>query len=130
MQQEKVMSAEKIRDKGQTLDTPTGKILGIVDSKANLEDLARAMESAGYEKVKFLSGEEGADLLERSEGFFFSDMEERVLTRHIEELKAGHHIISIAVSSDQLDEAQTIATRNGARGLIHFGSLMTTQLTK
>jgi len=124
------MSAEKIHDKGQTLDTPTGKILGIVDSQADLESLSRALESAGFTNMKVLSGEEGADLLERSEGFFFSDMEERVLTRHIEELKAGHHIVAIDVSSDQLDEAQTIATRNGARGLIHYGSLMTTQLTR
>lgn len=124
------MSAEKIHDEGQTLRTPTGKILGIVDSQANLEGLTQALESAGFKEIKVLSGEEGADLLERSEGFFFSDMEERVLTRHIEELKAGHHIVAIDVSSDQLDEAQTIATRNGARGLIHYGSLMTTQLTR
>lgn len=124
------MSAEKIHDEGQTLRTPTGKILGIVDSQASLEGLTQALESAGFKEIKVLSGEEGADLLERSEGFFFSDMEERVLTRHIEELKAGHHIVAIDVTSDQLDEAQTIATRNGARGLIHYGSLMTTQLTR
>lgn len=124
------MSAEQIRDKGQTLRQPMGKILGIVDSQAELDGLSRAMESAGFARIKFLSGEEGANLLERSEGFFFSDMEERVLARHIEELKAGNHIIAIDVSSDELEEATAVATANGARGLIHFGTATTTWLTK
>jgi hypothetical protein len=124
------MNVEKIRDEGQTLSYPTGKVLGIVDSRAVLDGLARAMGSAGFAKIKVLSGEEGVNLLERSEGFFFSDMEERVLARHIEELKAGHLIIAIETPSDRLDEAVTIASQNGARRLVHFGWATVTWLTQ
>jgi hypothetical protein len=130
MQQENSMSAEKIHDKGQQLDYPTGRVLGIVDSQAVLDGLARAMENAGFTKIKVLSGEEGVNLLERSEGFFFSDMEDRVLARHIEEMQAGHLIISIEVSSDRVDEAVAVASQNGARRLVHFGWATVTVLTK
>jgi hypothetical protein len=123
------MNVEKIRDQGQTLSYPTGKVLGIVDSRAALDGLARAMGDAGFTKIKVLSGEEGVSLLERSEGFFFSDMEERVLARHIEELKAGHLIVSIETPSDRLDEAVTLASQHGARRLVHFGWATVTWLT-
>jgi hypothetical protein len=51
-------------------------------------------------------------------------LEERVLNRHIEELKAGHIIVGIEAPSDRVDEAVSIATQHGARRLVHFG-LMT-----
>lgn len=48
-------------------------------------------------------------------------MEERVLTRHIEELKAGHIIVAIQAPADHVDEAVDVASQNGARRLVHFG---------
>lgn len=124
------MSIEKIRDQGQTLSYPTGKVLGIVDSRAALDALSQAMASAGFDKIKVLSGDEGVNLLERSERFFFSDMEDRVLARHIDELKAGHFIVAIETPSDRLDEAVTLASQNGARRLVHFGWATVTWLTQ
>jgi hypothetical protein len=61
--------------------------------------------------------------------FFFSDMEDRVLARHIEELKAGHMIVAIEVPSERVEEATQIASENGARRLVYFGR-MTVRLTK
>ena len=69
-------------------------------------------------------------LLERVDGFFFSDMEDRVLARHIEELNAGHKIVAIEVPSERVDEATRIASENGARRLVYFGPLTVTWLTK
>jgi hypothetical protein len=51
-------------------------------------------------------------------------MEERVLQRHIQELKEGHFIIAVDTASDRVDEAVRVATQHGARRLVHFG-LMT-----
>jgi hypothetical protein len=124
------MAIEKIRDVGQALRYPRGKVLGIVDSQDVLDRLGRELESAGFTKIKVLSGEEGATILERSEGFFFSDMEERVLARHIEELKAGRFIIAIDTPSNRIDEAVALASQNGARRLVHFGWATVTWLTK
>jgi hypothetical protein len=124
------MSVTPIHDEGQTLKAPTGKLLGIVDSPDELEGLAKALQAGGFESVETLSGEDGISLLERVHTFFFSDMEDRVLSRHIEEVKAGHIVAAIKVSADQVEEATRIASENGARRLVHFGALTVTWLTK
>jgi hypothetical protein len=80
--------------------------------------------------METISGEEGVRLLERVHTFFFSDMEERVLKRHIDELKAGHIVVAIKAPSDRVNEATEIASQNGARRLVHFGALTVTWLTK
>ena len=124
------MAPVPIRDEGQTLGTPTGKLLGIVETRANLEALASSLKAAGFAKTEFLVGEEGVALLERVGQFFFSDMEDRVVARHIEELKAGHKIVAIEVPSDRVDEATRIASEQGARRLVYFGRMTVTWLTK
>jgi hypothetical protein len=123
-------NVERIRDQGQTLSVPTGKVLGIVNTRPELEAVAEALKVAGFKNVTTISGEEGVQLLERVGTFFFSDLEERVLNRHIDELKAGRFIIGIETPTDRVDEAVAIATQNGARRLVHFGLLAVTWLTK
>ena len=117
-------------DEGQKLRYPTGKILGVVDKPADVDGLARALESAGFRHIEEIAGTEGVQLLERINGFFFSDAEEQVLARHIEELKAGHLIIAIEVPWDRVAEAVSVASQNGARQLMHFGWATLTWLTK
>lgn len=124
------MNVERIRDEGQQLRPPTGKVLGIVETRAAFEKLVPALKAAGFDKIESLFGEEGVSLLERVGGFFFSDMEERVLARHIDELKAGHMVILISTPPDRVDELTEIASQNGARRLVHFGVMTVTWLTK
>lgn len=124
------MSVTKVRDEGQTLRYPTGKLLGIVDSRADLDRLVPALRDGGFDKIEVLVGDEGVGLLERIGTFFFSDMEERVINRHIEELKAGHLIVAIKAPHDHVEEAVRIASQNGARRLVHFGPLTVTWHTK
>ena len=124
------MSFTRIRDEGQTLNVPTGKVIGIVDTREEFDVLIRALKSAGFDKVEALCGEEGVSLLERVDTFFFSDMEDRVLKRHIEELQAGHIIVTIQTSADRVDEAVSVASQNGARRLVNFGQRTITWHTK
>lgn len=124
------MSVERIRDQGQTLRSPTGKVLGIVDSRDDCEKVAEALAAAGVPKVQVLVGDEGIHLLERVNQFFFSDMEERVLRRHLEELRAGHAVIAIETSSEQVNDVVRVASANGARRLVHFGILTVSWLTE
>lgn len=72
----------------------------------------------------------GVNLLERINTFFFSDMEDRVLKRHIEELKAGHVIMVFEAPTDRVDEAARIADQHGVRRLVHFGLTTVTWHTK
>jgi hypothetical protein len=124
------MAITKIHDEGQSLRPPTGKLLGIVETRANLEALAASFKAAGFTKLEYLVGEEGVALLERVDRFFFSDMEDRVLARHIEELKAGHMIVAVEVPSERVEEATQIASEQGARRLVYFGQLTVRWLTK
>jgi hypothetical protein len=109
---------------------PTGKLVGIIDTRADFDKVVRAVQIIGPISIEALCGEEGVNLLERVNTFFFSDMEDRVLQRHIEELKAGHIVALIKVPDDQIDEIAKIATQNGARRLVYFGFMTVTWLTK
>ena len=120
------MAVEKIQDEGQTLSTPTGKMLGIVDTRADYEQLVPVLTAAGFNKLELLLGEDGIHLLERVHTFFFSDMEDRVIKRHLEELKKGHAVIAIETPSNRATELAKIASEHGARDLVHFGMLAVT----
>src|SRR6188768_4499486 len=109
------MSDTRIRDAGQTLRYPAGKLLGIVDTRADFDRLVPALRDGGFDKIESLVGAEGVGLLERVGTFFFSDMEERVINRHIDELKAGHVIVAIAAPAGRVEEAVRLASQNGAR---------------
>ena len=118
------MAMTKVHDEGQTLGPPRGKMLGIVETRPNVEALAASFKAAGFTKTEYLIGEEGVALLERVDGFFFSDMEDRVLAQHIEELKAGHIIVAIEVPANRVDEATRIAS--AATRLVYFGPMTVT----
>jgi hypothetical protein len=122
------MSVEPIRDQGQTLSYPRGKVLGIVDTQAELDNVVASLKKAGFAGIKALHGEDGVQLLERVNGFFFSDLEERVLQRHIEELRDGHFILAVDAPSDRAMEAANVASEHGARRLVHFELLTVTWL--
>jgi hypothetical protein len=101
-----------------------------VDTREEFDAMIGALNTAGFDKVEALLGDEGVSLLERVDNFFFSDMEDRVLARHIEELKAEHIIVSIRAPADRVDEAAKVASQHGARRLVHFGQWQITWLTK
>ena len=122
------MSVEPISDQGQKLSYPSGKVLGIVDTQAQFDDVVAALKRAGFNGITALHGEDGVQLLERVNGFFFSDPEERVLQRHIQELKEGHFIIAVKTPSSRTEEAANVAAEHGARRLVHFGLLTVTLL--
>jgi hypothetical protein len=124
------MNVKVIHDEGQTLPSPSGKVLGVIETRAAFDDVAKHLMDAGFKQVEVLHGDDGVALLDRVQGFFFSDMEERVLSRFIDELKADHAIIAIKVPSDRVNEAAGIAAAHGARLLIHFSFAAVTVLTK
>lgn len=124
------MTVETIHDKGQTLPAPHGKVLGVVDTQTQFDQVVADLQKAGFEKITAIRGDEGVQLLERVEGFSLGDEEEPVLHRHIDELKAGHIIIAIQTPGSRADEAATVAAKHGARFLVHFGFGAVTWLKK
>jgi hypothetical protein len=122
------MSVEPMSDQGQTLRYPRGKVLGIVETQAELDNVIAALKSTGFGGITALHGEDGVQLLERVNNFFFSDLEDRVLARHIQELKEGHFIIAVETPASRAEEASNVASEYGARRLVHFGLLTVTWL--
>lgn len=122
------MSVEKLHDAGQTLSPPLGKVLGVVNTRDQLRDVVEGLKEAGFTAIKVLEGDEGATLLERSQGVFWGDAEGPVLQRMIEELKAGHFAFSIQTPSADSSRVAEIASALGARFLVHFGLASVTWL--
>jgi len=42
------MGFERVSDEGQTLGVPTGKMLGIVNTRAEFDDVVQALRGAGF----------------------------------------------------------------------------------
>lgn len=117
------MSVKPMSDQGQTLDYPSGKVVGVVDTQAQLDEVVAALKKAGFDNIRALQGADGLQLLERIDTFFFNQYEERVLQRHIQELQQGHFLFSVQTSSSRAQEAANVASEHGARFLVHFGFL-------
>jgi hypothetical protein len=124
------MAVKMIADEGQTLTPPRGKVLGVVDTQQQMDEVVLALKKAGFDKVTAVHEEDGLNLLEQVDGFFFSDGNERILNRHIAELQAGHLIFAVQTPSRQAEEAAQVAAENGARFLVHIGFATTTWLVK
>ena len=124
------MAVKMIADEGQTLPPPHGKVLGVVDTQQQFDEVVSALKKAGFDKVTAVHGQDGVNLLERVDGFFFSDGNERILHRHIAELQAGHLVFAIQTPSNRTEEAAQLAAAHGARFLVHFGFAATTWLVK
>jgi len=117
------MSVEPMSDQGQTLGYPQGKVVGVVDTQGQFDEVVAALKKAGFDGIQALHGADGLQLLDRVNTFFFNDYEERALQRHIQELEQGHFIFSVPTSSSRAQEAANVASGHGARVLVHFGYL-------
>ena len=124
------MNVEPMRDEGQRLPPPNGRVIGAVDTKAQLDESVSALRTAGFEKIEVLNGPDGIELMKRLRGvFFLGDEEVSVIERNITELERGHYIIAIHASSKGVKQAAEIAASHGVRSLTHFGMLVNTRLT-
>ena len=124
------MTVEPIKDEGQTLQPPHGKVLGVVDSQGEFDTVVDALRKAGFDKVTAVHGDDGVNLLERFEGFFWGDAEAPVLRRHIEELQKGNFVFAVQTPSSDALKVSDVASRHGARFLVHFGFATVTWLKK
>lgn len=115
------MSVEPMSDQGQTLAYPSGKVVGVVDTQDQFDEVVAALKRAGFDGIRALHGADGLQLLERVNSFFFNDYEERALQRHIHELQQGHLVFSVQTSASRAEEAANVASEHGARFLVHFG---------
>jgi len=128
------MTIEPVADRGQTIASPAGKVIGFIDGKAEFEAFAEAVRAAGFPAAKITSlyGEEGIHLLERLQetSFFFGDSEDSVIQLSIRELGLGHYAAAVDVADhQQAEQIASLATSHGGHGFSYFGTWVTEQLS-
>lgn len=127
------MTTEPLTDHGQTIASPTGKVIGYLDNKAAYEAFVAAIQAAGFQasKQSSLYGEDGIHLLERlkESNFFFADSEDDVIQRSIRELRKGHYVASVEVA-DHAEAIQIarIAKPQGGHDFNYFGTWVSESL--
>lgn len=122
-------------DRGQTLATPAGKVIGFVDGKDEFEALTDALATAGYSPATITSlyGEDGVRLLERlqDDRFFFADSEDSIIKLSTEELRLGHYAIAIEVDDrEHAVDIARLAKPHGGHGFTYFGTWVSEQLSR
>ena len=128
------MTVTPTTDHGQMLSSPAGKVIGFLDSKAEYDSFAAAVQSAGFPttSVTSLFGEEGLQLLARlkENNFFFGDSEDSLIHQSILELEHGHYAVAVDVSDrEQALQMVGLAVQYGGHGLRYFGLWATELLT-
>ena len=128
------MTFEPIADHGQELALPAGKVIGFIDSKAEFEAFAEAVQAAGYPASKLTSvyGEDGIRLLERMKenNFFFADSEDSIIRLSIRELEQGHYAAAVDVADhQQAEQIASLAKPHGGHSFSYFGTWVSEQLS-
>jgi len=128
------MSVEPVHDHGQKMPQPAGRAIGFVDAKSQCDAVTKALSAAGFAEstVFVLHGEEGIQMLERSENdFFLGDAESDVIQFGIKELSNGHFALGIEVADREAAvRATSIATQHGGHSFGYFGAWVNERLTK
>ena len=129
------MTFEPIADHGQELALPAGKVIGFIDSKAEFEAFAEAVQAAGYPASKLTSvyGEDGIRLLERMKenNFFFADSEDSIIRLSIRELGQGHYAAAVDVADhQQAEQIASLAKPHGGHSFSYFGTWVSEQLSR
>lgn len=116
------------------LASPTGKVIGFIDSTNDFEQFTEAVRKAGFPEssITSLYGEEGIHLLERLQdhSFFFGDSEDNIIQLGIRELAEGHFATAVEVANhSQAAQVASLAKRFGGHGFSYFGVWVNEQLT-
>ncbi|WP_437190976.1 hypothetical protein [Planctomicrobium sp. SH527] len=122
------MSLEPVHDVGQYVVSPVGKLIGVIDKERQFDDVVKILNNSGHHEINAYRGEEGIHLLERLHGFYFSDAEELVFQRHVDELKEGHYIVAVHIQWRDAETVADLMASHGARYLVHFGYAAVTWL--
>lgn len=125
------MSLEPLKDEGQDLPQLRGMLIGVLDTRQEVDAAVAAINAAGIpiSDMLLLHGEDGINLVERFQAgaSFFSDCPERLFRRDRSVLAEGKYTLGIKVNGgDQARELAAVAKQHGGYGFAHFGMFVDT----
>lgn len=126
------MTVQPEKDHGQDVEIQHGSVLGVFDTKADLDTFTSALVQAGLheEKIAAIHGTDGVQILERLPPYFLGDGEGHDIQRMILELKQGRFGAKVEVKNrDEAGRVASIGKSSGGRAFSYFGLLVHEQLT-
>ncbi len=128
------MSLEPLKDEGQILPQLRGMLIGVLDTRQELDAAVAAINAAGVpsSEMVLLHGEDGINLVERFQdgSSYFSDAPEKLFRRDKSVLAAGKYVLAISVKgSEQARELVELAKQHGGHGFAHFGMFVDTLIS-
>jgi hypothetical protein len=126
------MSLEPLKDEGQELPQFRGLLIGVLDSREDVDATVAAINKAGVpdSEMLLLHGQDGVHLVERFHhgAHFFGDCPDQLFRRDTSVLADGKYVLGIKVKEgDQARKLAAIAKEHGGHGFAHFGMFVDTQ---
>lgn len=120
------MQLEPLRDEGQTLSPLNGLLIGVLDTREQVNTAVAALNGTGLpnSELILLHGEDGINLIERFDNstFYFSDGPHKLTRRDKSVLAEGKYVLAIKVEhGDRARELAKLMKEHGGYGFAHFG---------
>jgi len=127
------MSLEPLKDEGQVLSPMAGMVIGVLDTRQDVDAAVSAINVAGIpdSEMLLLHGEDGINLIERFQNgtFYFADGPEVLFRRDKSVLNEGKYVLGVKVrGGEQAREVAALAKQQGGYGFVHFGMFVDTQI--
>jgi precorrin-6B methylase 2 len=104
------------------------RVTGFVETRAQLDALAKALEKVGMRQIEVMAGEGGEAYLDHREhssvalvSFIFGDAETETLPRYLEAVKQGYFVFAVSVERENAALIAETAKAVGAKDVVHFG---------
>jgi hypothetical protein len=126
------MSLQPLKDEGQTLGKLDGLLIGVLDTRAQIDAAVSALHGAGIpdSDLILLHGQNGINLIQRSTKghWYLSDLPAELIDRDKSVLAEGRYVLGIKVpNGSRAREISALMKEHGGHGFMHFGMFVDTQ---
>jgi precorrin-6B methylase 2 len=111
-----------------TAASSSDRVTGFVETRAQLDALAKSLETVGLRQIDVMAGEGGEAYLDHKEhssvalvSFIFGDAETETLPRYLEAVKQGYFVFAASVERENAAVVAETAKAVGAKDVVHFG---------
>jgi hypothetical protein len=126
------MSLQPLKDEGQTLGRLDGRLIGVLDTRAQVDAAVSSLHGAGIpdSDLTLLHGQDGINLIQRFEKghWYFIGLPVNVVCRDKSVLAEGSYVLGIKVPNGRrAREIAALMKEHGGHGFMHFGMFVHTQ---
>lgn len=109
---------------------PYGKVIGIADNHAQLDQISAAVEKLGVKEMEVIDGAAGKAFLDSEYDvvfqYFLGDMEAKTILHYRNAVSHRHLIFAALVEAENAQPVAEAAKALGATEVVHFGEWVVT----